>query len=113
MRLLLIVLVLPFLCRGQGSGSVATPPDVSGSDTVPFLVTKSITGTILEYADGKIVIDNSKRKFDLKVDASKIKFAGKDKALGLKPGQRVRAVYSPVDMTLRNIRILTTEAAKQ
>lgn len=77
---------------GQGSGSVAAPPSVSGIDGSPFKVTKSVTGVIREVSLEKRIlqVEDSKKKTILSLAlADKARITG-----SLQVGAKIRVQYA-------------------
>ena len=91
----------------QGSGSVAAPPSLSGTDAAPFKVTKSVTGVVREISLEKRIlqIEDSKKKTNLQLTlADKVRITG-----NLQTGAKIRVQYAGKEAL--EIRVLTEPGA--
>jgi hypothetical protein len=95
----------------QGSGSIAAPPSVGGSDGAPFRVTKSVTG-VVQSIDGKsIAVEDSKTRktVDLVLPPnSKIRVsgAGAKTIADVSKGSTVRINYAKDDLRVLDLRVI-------
>ena len=107
MKLLLTAALSVSCAFAQGSGSVATPPSVNGSDAEPFQVTRSVTGVVKEISPEKLVIEDTKKKISLELKiAARVRVNGSVKALAdILPGATVRVNYTNQKSAL-DIRVL-------
>lgn len=95
----------------QGSGSIATPPSVSGSDAEPFRVTRAVTGTV-QAVDGKSIrVEDSKTKKPVELQVANV---GKVRVTGggatkwddLAVGMPVRINYAQDEKRVLDVRVL-------
>jgi hypothetical protein len=107
MQLLLLLVFVQGLWA-QGSGSIATPPSVSGSDGVPFRVTRSVTGVVRKIDAGSITVEDRKSKKAVELTlGGKIRVTGTAKKLeDVVAGSLVRINYAADDKAALDIRIL-------
>ncbi len=76
----------------QGSGSVAAPPSVFGTDAAPFKVTKTVTGVVREISLEKRIlqVEDSKKKTILSLTlADKARITG-----NIQVGATIRVQYA-------------------
>jgi hypothetical protein len=91
-KIVWILLALATMAWAQGSGSVAAPPAISGTDAAPFKVTKSVTGVVHEVSLEKRILqlEDSKKKTNLQLTlADKVRITG-----NLQAGAKVRVQYA-------------------
>jgi hypothetical protein len=107
--LLLATLATPLL--GQGSGSIATPPSVSGSDGEPFRVTRSVTGIVQSVDSKSSLVEDSKTRKPLELqmsNAAKVRVTGQGIAKweDIAVGMRLRINYAQDDRRVLDVRVL-------
>ena len=99
----------------QGSGSIATPPSVSGSDGAPFRVTKSVTG-VVQAIDGKsISVEDAKtgKVVELLFATGKMRVSGVvRKVEEISKGATVRINYGADDRRALDIRVIAVKGDK-
>ena len=109
---LFLLAALPLLALAQGSGSIATPPSVSGSDGAPFRVTKAVTGVVQSIDEKSIAIVDAKTRkvVDLVLVPGKMRVsgAGTKKVADVTKGATVRINYAVDDRRALDIRVIAT-----
>jgi hypothetical protein len=94
----------------QGSGSIAAPPSVGGSDGAPFRITKSVTGVVQAIDAKSISVEDAKSRKPVElvlVPDSKIRVTGAAKALAdVAKGATVRINYAKDDLRVLDIRVI-------
>ena len=109
---LFLLAALPLLALAQGSGSIATPPSVSGSVGAPFRVTKAVTGVVQSIDEKSIAIVDAKTRkvVDLVLVPGKMRVsgAGTKKVADVTKGATVRINYAVDDRRALDIRVIAT-----
>ena len=110
-----ILFLVPALVLAQGSGSIATPPSVSGSDSAPFRVTRSVTGAIRKISAQAMTIEDGKTKklVELLIPEKSVRVSGAVKTIGaIVEGASVRINYAADGLRILDIRVLTNSKAE-
>lgn len=114
MKIFLLFVATSLLAVAQGSGSIATPPSVSGSDGAPFRVTKGVMGVVQSIDDKSISIEDSKTRkvVELMLGSGKIRVSGMGakKVEDVTKGATVRINYAVDDRRALDIRVITSAA---
>lgn len=95
----------------QGSGSIAAPPSVGGSDGAPFRVTKSVTGVVQSIDEKSITVEDTKTRKTVElvlVPDTKIRVsgAGAKSMADVSKGATVRVNYAKDDLRVLDLRII-------
>jgi hypothetical protein len=109
-HIFLLGVIAPLLSLAQGSGSIATPPSVSGSDAAPFRVTKRVNGVVRRITAETLTVEDAKsgKPVELLLTAGKrIRVSGAVKQIGeLREGASVRVNYAADDRVLLDLRVV-------
>lgn len=111
MKVLLWLAIAPLLALAQGSGSIATPPSVSGSDGAPFRVTKSLNGVVQKIDDKSIAIEDAKTRKIVELalaPSEKLRVSGGK----IVEGATVRINYAADSRVALDIRVLPAKKEK-